>query len=359
MHFSFNDEQQMFQDAIRGALKQEASSDKVRAWTDAQDLSPFNSFASGFGLMGLGFPEETGGQGGGAIELAMLLEELGKTAAPSGAILAGNCAALGFASYIPGGLAAFENVLTGKSSITLCIHAGRMPDKPCDVSVVSERLSGKVELILNATDVDLLLVPVQENDGVGLWLLDRTAPGVEIKARKLIDRTRHYGDITFHEAQATKLGTISSVNVQRATARLALAISAESLGLAKKMLDMTIAYVKEREQFGVKIGSFQAVKHACAEMMVEIEAAYSGIYYAGWAIDNNIDDANLHAWVVKAFCAEMGVHIAESALKLHGAIGYTWEYDLHYYYKRAKSNFELYGSPKQYREKIALHLSLA
>src|SRR5690606_1544264 len=127
----------------------------------------------------------------------------------------------------------------------------------------------------------------------------------------------------------------------------------DSLGLCKKLLNMTVDYAKQREQFGVKIGSFQAVKHACAEMVVEIEAAYSGIYYTAWTIDNNSNDADLHAWIVKSFSTEMGVHVAESALILHGAIGYTWEYDLHYYYKRAKSNLELFGSANRYRERIA------
>lgn len=358
MRFAFNDEQQMFKDAIHGALQQEASIDKVRAWTEAQNLTPFNEFVSGFGLMGLGFAEDQGGQGGGAIELAILFEELGRTAAPSGAILAGNCAALGFAAQLPDGLTAFESVLSGKSNIALCVHAGRMPDQLGTIRVTSDKLNGTVELVLNAPDVDQLLIPVRETEGIGLWLLESNSPGVTIKARNLIDRTRHYGDITFENAAATKLGIISNQGAQRATARLALAIAAETLGMCKKMLDMTVDYAKQREQFGVKIGSFQAVKHACAEMVVDIEAAYSGIYYTAWAIDNNESEADLHAWIVKAFCADMGIRIAEGALKLHGAIGYTWEYDLHYYYKRAKSNLELFGSPKHYREKIAQQLPL-
>src|SRR5690606_39311408 len=134
---------------------------------------------------------------------------------------------------------------------------------------------------------DQLLVPVAEENGIGLWLLNSNSTGLTIKTRRLIDRTRHYGDITFNSVAATKLGAVSRAGAHRATARLALAIAAESLGLCKKLLNMTVDYAKQREQFGVKIGSFQAVKHACAEMVVEIEAAYSGIYYTAWAIDNN------------------------------------------------------------------------
>lgn len=356
MRFAFNDEQTMFQDAIHGALQQEASNDKVRAWTEAQDLSPFNKFANGFGLMGLGFAEESGGQGGGAIELAILFEEIGLTAAPSGAILAGNCAALSFAAQLPEGLSHFAKVLSGESSLALCSHAGRLPTS--NLSAEGDKLSGSVELVLNAPEADQLLVLITENAGLALWLVDSSASGVSIKPRKLIDRTRHYGDVSLTNVRGTNLGVITQAAADRAIARLALSIAAETLGLCKKMLDMTVDYAKQREQFGVKIGSFQAVKHACAEIVVDIEAAYSGIYYTAWAIDNNEADADLHAWIVKAFCADMGFRIAESALKLHGAIGYTWEYDLHYYYKRAKSNLELFGSPKQYREKIAKKLPL-
>ncbi|MBR9909247.1 MAG: acyl-CoA/acyl-ACP dehydrogenase [Gammaproteobacteria bacterium] len=358
MRFALNDEQTMFQDAIHGALQQEASNDKVRAWTEAEDLSPFNEFVSGYGLMGLGFAEELGGQGGGAIELAILFEELGRTAAPSGAILAGNCAALGFAAQLPDGLTHFTQVLAGEASLALCSHAGRLANKANTISANGDSLSGSVELVLNAPEAEQLLVPVADHNSIALWLVDSSAHGVTIKPRKLIDRTRHYGDVSFERVTATQLGVISQAQAASAMARLALAIAAETLGLCKKMLDMTVDYAKQREQFGVKIGSFQAVKHACAEMVVDIEAAYSGIYYTAWAIDNNEADADLHAWIVKAFCADMGIQIAESALKLHGAIGYTWEYDLHYFYKRAKSNLELFGSPKQYREKIAQQLPL-
>lgn len=359
MRFAFNDEQSMFRDAIHGALQQEAPSAKVREWTEAQDLSPFNEFVNSFGLSGLGFSEELGGQGGGAIELAILFEELGLTAAPSGEILAGNSGALSFAAQLSGGLSHFSKVLAGEAVVALCTNAGLLPSKCRDITADGNFLTGSVKLVLNAPVSDYLLVLVQENSSTGLWLISASEAGVAITPRKLLDRTRLYGDVYIDRVPANKLGVISAEGIARAEARLALCVAAETLGLCKKMLDMTVDYAKQREQFGVKIGSFQAVKHACAEMVVEIEAAYSGIYYTAWAIDSDETDADLHAWVVKSFCADMGVHVAESALKLHGAIGYTWEYDLHYYYKRAKSNRELFGSPKAYREKIAERLSLA
>jgi alkylation response protein AidB-like acyl-CoA dehydrogenase len=124
------------------------------------------------------------------------------------------------------------------------------------------------------------------------------------------------------------------------------------------MLDLTVEYARDRRQFGVPIGSFQAVKHAAAQMLVDVEASRSAAYFAAWSVQTGDSEAPLHASVAKAFCSEAAAHVADSALSLHGAVGYTWEHDLHFFYKRAQANLSLFGSPVQHREAVARMLPL-
>lgn len=349
MRFAFSEEQVMLRDMLRGALQREAGLDKVRRWAEFADLRAFAEIASRNAWIGIGIDEDSGGQGGGLIEQAILFEELGRSGAPSGALLAGMAAVLNCASAAPDvARAALER------SCALCVSAGRAADTVTnDVREVRGRLSGTVPLVLNATAASDLLVPIAGANGIDLWFLPIATSGVVITPRRLIDMTREFGDVVFSDAQARYVGRVDHAAAVQANAALALLVAAESLGLARRMLDMTVDYVSQRIQFGVPVGSFQAVKHAAAEAFVDIEAAHSGVYYTAWALANGEPDALLHAWIAKSFAAEAAVRTADCALRLHGAIGYTWEYDLQLLYKRAKINLELFGSPRGYRERIA------
>jgi alkylation response protein AidB-like acyl-CoA dehydrogenase len=211
-------------------------------------------------------------------------------------------------------------------------------------------------MVLSAPGAERMLVPLADKEGLDLWLVDAPADGLRIASRHLIDRTRQFGDVTFDSTPATLIGRLSKPAASEANARLALLLAAESLGLARRMLAMTVEYVGQRVQFGVPVGSFQAVKHSAAEAFVDIEAAHSGVYYGAWALQEREPDGVMTAWIAKAFATEMAARTADRALMLHGAIGYTWEHDLQIYYKRAKLNLELFGSPKLYRERIAASL---
>ncbi|WP_169254174.1 acyl-CoA dehydrogenase family protein [Aromatoleum toluvorans] len=359
MRFAFNEEQEMLRDAIRVALQREAGLDKIRRWVDAADLSPFDACAVGNAWVGIGVAEELGGQGGGRVEQALMFEELGRAVAPSGVLLAGAGGALGFAVRLPGGAEFLREVLDGEGTGVLCVPAGRPADEGAlQVQVAGGRLSGVIPMVLEAPGASHLLVPLPSGDGLDLWLVPDGGSDVDIKPRRMIDRTRRFGDVRLQQAKGIRIGRLDRGAAQDANAVIALLVAAESLGLARRMLDMTVEYVGQRVQFGVPVASFQAVKHAAAEALVDIEAAHSGVYYAAWALQEGQADGVLHAWIAKAFATEAAVRTADRALLLHGAIGYTWEHDLQLFYKRAKLNLELFGSPRSYRERMAEVLAL-
>lgn len=358
MRFAFDPEQDMLRDMIRSALSRDAGLGKVRRWADTAETVAFDDFVAAQGWIGIGVAEEIGGQGGGLIEQAILFEELGRGAAPSGGLLA-FAAAQGLAAAADGGIA--SGFVEGAGTV-LCTNAGRALDGAVPQADILRqdcgRLSGTVSLVLQAAQAGRLLVPVATADGASLWWVDAAAAGVQIRPRRLIDRTRHFADVVLQDAATTPAGGLDSAALADAAARLALLVAAESLGCARRMLEMTVDYVSQRVQFGVPVGSFQAVKHAAAELLVDIEAAHSGVYYAAWALQNGEGDGPIHAWIAKAFATEAAARAADRALMLHGAIGYTWEHDLQLFYKRAKLNLELFGSPRRYRERIADTLPL-
>ncbi len=353
MRFAFTEEQDMLRDMIRGALQREVAADKVRRWSDAADPTPFDTIATSCGWVSLGVAEDLGGQGGGIVEQALLFEELGRCAAPSGSLLATLAGVLGFAAA-GNCLAPLAPVISGEQIGVLIVSAGSPADQGVDTVRQNQgKLTGVVPMVAAAPGAQLMLVPLADNEGLELWLVAAPAEGLRVTPRHLIDRTRQFGDVIFDSTPATLVGRLDKVAATEANARLALLLAAESLGLARRMLAMTVEYVSQRVQFGVPVGSFQAVKHAAAEAFVDIEAAHSGVYYAAWALQEGEPDGVITAWIAKAFATEAAVRTADRALLLHGAIGYTWEHELQIYYKRAKLNLELFGSPKRYRERIA------
>jgi len=360
MRFAFSDEQQMFRDAVRAAFAREVSAAHVRQWAEQSQLDRFDAIAAAQGWLGLGLPEAQGGQGGGLVELALFFEEAGRVVAPSGQLLSMAALALPLLQQTLGGPGPLAAALDSGVGVAVVLPAGLPPDEGGTlVRAEGNRLEGRVPLVLDAPAAQQLLVPLREGDVWQLWHMPAQAAGVQVEPRRLIDHTRRYGDVLLQGAVALRLGSLDQAAMARVAAGAALMVAAESLGLARRLLEMTVGHVQQRVQFGVPVGSFQAVKHAAAEVLVDIEAAHSGVYHAAWALDHGADDAVLHAWCAKSFASEAAVRTADRALFLHGAIGYTWEYELHYFYKRAKSNLELFGAPKRYRERIADALQLA
>jgi alkylation response protein AidB-like acyl-CoA dehydrogenase len=358
MRFAFDDEQQLLQETVRAALAREAPIDRVRAWTEENDYADFTALAARAGWTGLGVAETDGGQGGGLVEQAILFEEFGRAAAPSGGLLVTALAAE-LVHDASGALGPLADALKGLEPLAVVWPAGRAPDRSVVAAAnVRNTLDGGAAFVLEAPGAHRLLVPAGAPGARSLWSVDAGGAGVTVSEQHLADRTRRFADVRLEAAPGERLGTLTEAALRNAASRGAVLVAAESLGLARRMLEMTVGYVRGREQFGVAVGSFQAVKHAAAQALVDIEAAHSGVYYAAWALESGRSDGPLHAWIAKAFVTEMAARTADLALQLHGAIGYTWEYDLHVFFKRAKAGVELMGSPRHYRDRVADALDL-
>ncbi|CUU59708.1 Acyl-CoA dehydrogenase [Parafrankia irregularis] len=357
MQWSLSEEQTAYRKALRDWLGDVAPADVVRSWLETGDSATFTSRFCEDGWCGVGVPEERGGQGGGMVELALTAEELARHAVPSAAWLA-TMVALPAMERHPRVLA---HAVDGAGA-TLAVSAEAVVSAARPLTADADgRVSGTVPRVLAAGEVGALVVPVATDGGTVLVLVDPAGPGVRITPRSLLDRSRSVADVAFDAAPSTPLVEPADVAgpaevLARAAARAAVLVAADSLGTSERMLDMAVAYSLQRHQFGVPIGSFQAVKHAAATILVGGEAARSVVYFAAASVQGGDPQALAHAAAAKAQVTAEGARAADSALTMHGAIGYTWEHDLQLFYKRAKLDAVLYGSPTAWNEILATHL---
>ncbi|MEW2573889.1 acyl-CoA dehydrogenase family protein [Streptomyces sp. NPDC047070] len=354
MQWELTDEQDAYRRTLRDWLTDVAPSDVVRGWLDDEDDSVFESRFVDAGWAGVGLAEELGGQGGGLVELALTAEELARAAAPSAAWLATALALPALA-----GRPDLAGAASAGDTVALLVPAETVPDEAPSLWSDGEGvLTGRAPRVLAGDSAARFVVPVEEGDARRLRLVDASAPGVGIGARPLLDRSRSVADVTLDRVPSVPLDVDAAEVLRQASARAAVLVAADSLGATERMLDLAVEYSKQRHQFGVPIGSFQAVKHAAADMLVGVEAARSAVYFAAASVESGHAQALLHAAAVKAQVTAEGARGADSALTLHGAIGYTWEHDLHLYYKRAKLDEQLFGVPAVWNERIADGLAL-
>jgi alkylation response protein AidB-like acyl-CoA dehydrogenase len=204
---------------------------------------------------------------------------------------------------------------------------------------------------------DVIVVPARTPDGLALFLVEPGAAGLEQTPVTGMDLATRWVNLTLdgvRVASDAMLGdpTSGETILQALMRRGAVGAAAEMLGAARRCLDMAVEYAKVREQFGQPIGSFQAIRHKCAEMLLEVENSHAAVYYAAWALDAEADDADLAASVAKAYVGDAARKVCGEAIQVHGGIGFTWEYDLHLYFKRAKALEVQYGDADHHRELI-------
>jgi alkylation response protein AidB-like acyl-CoA dehydrogenase len=251
-----------------------------------------------------------------------------------------------------------DAALAGETAAFL-ISAEAMPDQAVPlVADAAGALTGTVPRVLAGDTAAWFVVPVREGNAPELRLVDAAAKGVTRTRRHLLDRSRSAADVSLDRVPSARLAADAAPVLTRAAARAAVLVAADSLGATERMLELAVEYSKQRRQFGVPIGSFQAVKHAAATIEVGIEAARSAVYFAAASVDAGDPQSLLHAAAVKAQVTAEGARAAESTLTMHGAIGYTWEYDLHLFFKRARLDRELWGGPVAWNERIADGLAL-
>jgi alkylation response protein AidB-like acyl-CoA dehydrogenase len=354
MQWQLSEEQEAYRSSLGDWLDNVATPEAVRGWLESEDQATFERRFASDGWAAVGTGEELGGQGGGLLELCLTAEALGRSAAPSAGWLANVLAIPALAADPVSAELAF-----GDAPVALLTPADMIPGAGPTLTVDSEgRVSGAVRRVLGAAEGTRLVAVVQ---GEGGFCLRLVAPGsgVSIRGHSLLDRSRAIADVTLDAAPSKPLDVDARMVVAQAASRAAVLVAADSLGTMQAMLSMAVEYSKQRHQFGVPIGSFQAVKHAAASILVDIEAGRSAIYYTAAAIDGAGDHHELQAAAIKAQVTAAGAKAADSALTLHGAIGYTWEHDLHHYFKRAKLNEHLFGAPGRWNELIADGLGLA
>lgn len=367
MDFAFSEEQEFLRKTAREWLEAKAPIDTVRELMETDrgyDEGQWSEIAD-LGWQAMAIPEEYGGAGFGFLELAVLLEEMGRSLFPApflaSVVLAANAVLEGGdddqKSTILAGIAAGETVAT------VAVPEGAGPFGPDDATVTATAdgdgwsLSGTARYVLDGAEADLVVVPARTDDGLGLFLV--SGDDVDTERLPTLDLTRKLAHLTLDGAPGEPLAAAPATEVlDRVLALGAVAIALEDIGGAARVLDEAVQYAKDRVQFGRPIGSFQAIKHKCADMLVAVESAKSAAYYAAWAAAEDPEELALVAPLAKSYCSEAYFHCAAENIQIHGGIGFTWEHDAHLYFKRAKSSEVLLGSPAAHRAVLADRLGL-
>jgi alkylation response protein AidB-like acyl-CoA dehydrogenase len=365
-------EQQQIVKVARRLLRRDYPLDRVRELMASADGSTPADWArvTELGWVGLATDEELGGAGYGNAERALLFEELGAALFPAPLLATGVLAVdvLGALSSTPPRDALLATLLDGSSRATLVamgdLLSGSSPvgDRRAVVAADGFTLSGDGGLVLDGAGADTLIVvaEVTGQDGPGLFAVDGGGPGVTREAITLIDETRRVARVSFSAAPAERVDAgDEALDALRTTLdRARVALAAELVGAAQHCLDATVDYLQQRRQFGVPIGSFQALKHRCADMAMAVEEARQAVYLAADAIDEDDPAAATASAAGKLAAGEAFLHVAGETIQLHGGIGFTWDHEAHLYYKRAWVGSQLLGDGPALRDEIAEGLGL-
>jgi alkylation response protein AidB-like acyl-CoA dehydrogenase len=305
------------------------------------------------GWPGVIVPEGHGGLGLGVVELLVIQEEMGYALAPSPLFSTVAAALLLVAAGTEEQRARWLPALAaGETRGTVAIwdeHSGSAPDRS-EVEAPDGSVSATKVAVPDAAAAEFVILAGADG---GHFLVQMGAPGVQITPEKALDPTRKLFTVRLDEAPAEPLAAGRGDAVAHAYAAIVTALAAENVGVAQRAMEMAVAYAKDRRQFDRPIGSYQAVSHRCAQMLLEVEGARSLSLWAGWALDHEPSTAARAASMAKAYASDAGFRVAASALQVHGGIGFTWEHDLHFFLKRAKANAHAFGDARWHRDRVA------
>ncbi len=368
MDFVFTPEQLMLRDAARDFLESKAPLGTTRGSVEegAGFDEPLWKEMAQLGWQGMGIPEAYGGSGFSFRELAIVIEETGRCLLPapflSSVVLAASALLRSGSEeqkqlYLP--------AIAGGDMVAAVAWMESQDWHPEDPQTTATETGGAIVLegvksyVIEGTLADTFLVSARSpTSDVALYLVERDAPGLAVRPLPTLDLTRPLAEITLDGVAVSpdrRLGTPGSgVEALRHVIMLgAVALAYESVGGAEVCLDMAVDYAKDRIQFGRPIGSFQAVKHRCADMLVQVDVARSAAQHAGWAAAWDASELPVAAAVAKSACSDAYFFVAAETIQIHGGIGFTWEHDAHLYFKRAKANRLLFGDPAQWRSRLA------
>jgi alkylation response protein AidB-like acyl-CoA dehydrogenase len=378
MNFGFNEEQELLRNTARKFFENECGSDTVRRLMETPEgisAELWKKLAEQ-GWLGLIYPEQYDGTGLGLVDLVVLMEEMGRAVAPGPY----------FSTVLLGGLAILEagndaqkkewlpKIAAGDKRVALAWMEPSAQLGPAGVTLTAVKrgetftLSGTKLFVHDAHTADALVVAARTRpgpgaDGVSLFLLPKGTKGLEVTLLPTMDQTRQLCEVVCSDVTVgadARLGAAGAgwAPLSRVLDRATVALCAEMCGGAQKVLDMTVEYAKIRQAFGRPIGSYQGVKHKAADMLVDVENSKSITYYAAWAMDENAAEGPLAVSMAKAYVSDAYRRVSAAGIQLHGGIGFTWEHDLHLYFKRAKGSEFTFGDATYHRERVAQLVNL-
>ena len=371
MNFAFSEEQEELRKTVRAFLEQKSAEAEVRTLMETEagyDTAVWKQMGEQLGLQGLAIPEEYGGSGYSWVELGIILEEQGRRllCAPyfSTVVLAANALLLSGddaakKEYLPG-------IASGETIATLAFTEsnGRWDEEGITTTATGSggdvKLNGEKMFVLDGSIANLIIVAARSGSGTSLYAVDGGASGLTKTSLSTMDQTRKQAKLELKDVPAKLIGTEGqgwSV-LEKVLDLAAVGLANEQVGGAQFVLEMAVQYAKDRIQFGRPIGSFQAIKHKCADMLLEVESAKSAAYYAAWCAAEMNDELPSVASLAKAYCSEAYFHAAAENIQIHGGIGFTWEHPAHLYFKRAKSSELLFGDPTYHRELLAQRIGI-
>ncbi len=373
IRFAFTDEQEQFRETLRRFLKDKSPVTEVRRLMETDegyDPAVWRALSNDLALPGIHIPAEYGGAGFGMVELCIVMEELGRAllCAPyfSTVVLAANAIINGASESQKQEL--LPALADGSRLATLAVTEpnGDWETSKIVLSATAHdggyRLNGTKSYVLDGHIAELVVVParIADTGTIALFTVDRGTDGIERHLLKSMDPTRKIAHLDFHNARAQLLGSTNEGHkaLDRTLGQAATALASEMIGGAQALFDSTIEYVKMRVQFGRTIGSFQAIKHRCADLLLELELAKSAAYYAAQAAGANDPEWPALASMAKAAASEAYLRAAIEAIQFRGGIGFTWDNDTHLWFKRAKSSEVFLGQPGYHRELMMQRLGV-
>jgi alkylation response protein AidB-like acyl-CoA dehydrogenase len=371
MLFAVTDEQDLLRQSVRDFLAATSPMTEVRRLMETgsgYDPAVWAQLAGGLGLTGLTIPAEYGGTGAGFGELAIVCEEMGRAlyCGPYFASAVVAASAIQTAATPERKQELLPAIAAGEVIATLAVAEDDGRFEQAAISLRARRdkddyqLHGHKSFVLDGALADVIVVAGRLDGELALFTVDGGAPGLDRTVLPTLDMTRKLARLEFSGVQARLLcppGPAAEA-LARTLDLAVIALAAEQVGGSQRCLDMSVEYAKNRFQFGRPIGSFQAIKHKCADMLLDVESARSAAYFAAWAAADSSPELPAVASLAKAYCSEAFFRTAGQNIQIHGGIGFTWEHDAHLYFKRAKSAELLFGDPVYHREQLVQRIGV-